>query len=146
MLGLVAIVTSFTIAHSLTLALATLGTIEVSGWLIEAAIALTIIYVGVENLAVKEVRHRWRLTFGFGLIHGLGFAGILRQMDLERSGLLLSLFSFNLGVEIGQVVVVVMLWPLLHQLARSRYRVIIVRGISIIVLAFGILWFVQRVS
>ena len=144
--NLIAIVTSFTVAHSLTLALATLGLVQPAGWIIEAAIALSIAYVGLENLLVKEVRHRWRLSFGFGLVHGFGFAGILQQMDLARGGLLLSLFTFNLGVEVGQLVIVALFWPLLQQLSRSQYRVAVVRSASTVVLVFGVLWFLERVA
>jgi hypothetical protein len=142
--NLVAIVTSFTVAHSLTLAIATLGIVQPVGWVIEAAIALSIAYVGLENLLVKEVRHRWRLTFVFGLVHGFGFAGVLQEMNLQTSGLLLSLFSFNIGVEIGQIIIVALFWPLLVQLAKSAHRRLVVRLISISLLIFGILWFLER--
>lgn len=144
--NLIAIVTSFTLAHSLTLALATLGIVHPIGWMVEATIALTIAYVGLENLVMKDIRHRWRLTFLFGLAHGFGFASVLQQMNLERSGLVISLFTFNLGVEIGQVTIVALLWPLLRRLARSPYRNRIVNVISAIILGCGLYWFVQRVS
>jgi len=143
--NLVAVVTSFTIAHSLTLALATLGVIQPVDWIVEAAIALSIVYVGMENLLVKEIHNRWRLTFVFGLVHGLGFAGVLQQMDLEIGGLILGLFAFNLGVEIGQLAIIAICWPLLHQLAKSPYRNFIIHLVSIVILGFGVLWFIERV-
>lgn len=143
---LVAIVTSFTVAHSITLALAALGVVDPVAWMVEAAIALSIAYVGVENLVAREVRHRWLLTFAFGLVHGLGFAGILREMELERRGLVASLLSFNLGVEIGQVAIVALLWPLLGRLDRTRHRDRVVRLVSAIIAGFGVFWFVERIA
>jgi hydrogenase/urease accessory protein HupE len=142
--NLVIIVTSFTVAHSITLALATLGLIHPVGWIVESAIALSILYVGLENLLVEEVKHRWRLTFTFGLIHGFGFAGLLDEMDLDRAGLLLSLFSFNLGVETGQIAIVALTWPLLNSLAKTKFRKPIVNIVSGVISVFGLVWFVQR--
>jgi hydrogenase/urease accessory protein HupE len=142
---LVAIVTSFTVAHSSTLALATFGVIQPPPRLIEAAIALSIAYVGVENLVVSEVRGRWRLTFVFGLVHGFGFANVLREMELPRSALASSLFTFNAGVELGQVAVLLLAWPLLRAAQKSAYAVNITRAVSAVVVAFGVVWFVQRV-
>jgi hydrogenase/urease accessory protein HupE len=143
--NLVAIVTSFTIAHSLTLSLATLGVVEPAAWTVEAAIALSIAYIGLENLFVKDVRHRWRITFAFGLIHGLGFANVLREMELARSALAVSLFAFNLGVEIGQVAILALMWPLLRYLERTPYRLPVVRVASAVIVAFGLFWFWQRI-
>lgn len=144
--NLVLIVTSFTIAHSLTLALATVGVLRPVPWMIEAAIALSIAYVGIENLVVKDVRHRWRITFAFGLVHGFGFANVLREMDLTRSGLAVSLFTFNLGVEIGQVVIVALMWPVLRALERTPHRPLVTRLASSVIVVCGLYWFVDRVS
>ena len=143
---LVAIVTAFTVAHSLTLILATLGVFEPVGWVVEAAIALSIAYVGIENRVVEDVKHRWRITFAFGLIHGFGFAGILREMELERGGLIVSLFSFNFGVELGQVTIVALVWPLLRLLQAHPRRRLITRLASSVIVAFGLFWFVERVT
>jgi hydrogenase/urease accessory protein HupE len=142
--SLVAIVTSFTVAHSLTLALATLGVVRPPAGLVEPAIALSIAYVGVENLLVAEVRHRWRITFAFGLVHGLGFASVLREMDLPRGALAASLFTFNLGVEVGQVAIVALMWPLLRRLERTPRRRLVIRLASAVIAAFGLFWFQQR--
>lgn len=142
--NLIIIVTAFTVAHSLTLALATLGLIQPVGWIVESAIALSIVYVGIENLLVEEAKHRWRLTFVFGLIHGFGFAGLLGEMDLEQAGLLLGLFSFNLGVEAGQIAIVALAWPLLNKLAKTKYRRPIVNSVSGVISVFGLMWFFQR--
>jgi hydrogenase/urease accessory protein HupE len=142
---LVAIVTSFTVAHSLTLAVATFGLVQPPPRLIEAAIALSIAYVGVENLLVSDVRGRWRLTFVFGLVHGFGFANVLREMELPRAALASSLFTFNLGVELGQVGVLLIAWPVLRAIQQSAYAVNITRAVSVVVIVFGAVWFVQRV-
>jgi hypothetical protein len=142
---LVAIVTSFTVAHSLTLAVATFGLLQPPPRLIEAAIALSIAYVGVENLLVSDVRGRWRLTFVFGLVHGFGFANVLREMELPRAALASSLFTFNAGVEIGQLGVVLLAWPVLRAVQQSAYAVNITRAVSVVVIVFGAVWFVQRV-
>jgi hypothetical protein len=115
-------------------------------WTIEAAIALSIAYVGFENLLARDVRHRWRITFIFGLVHGFGFANILREMELPRSALALSLFTFNVGVEIGQIAIVALLWPLVRYVQSTRYRVPVVRVASSIIIMCGVFWFWQRVS
>ncbi|MGY8813873.1 MAG: HupE/UreJ family protein [Gammaproteobacteria bacterium] len=143
--NLVIIATSFTIAHSITLAIATLGIVQPIPWIVEAAIALSIVYVGVENLLVKEVKRRWILAFVFGLIHGFGFAGLLQELDLERTGLVLSLFSFNFGVELGQVIIILIAWPLLNYLAKSHYRKQVVQISSLVITLFGLIWFVERI-
>jgi hypothetical protein len=144
--SLVAIVTSFTVAHSITLALATLGAVDPVGWMVEAAIALSIAYVGIENLVAREVRHRWLLTFAFGLVHGFGFAGILREMELDKGGLVASLVAFNLGVELGQVAIVALLWPALRALQRAAWRERVVRAASAVIVGFGLYWFVERIA
>ena len=98
--SLVKIVTAFTIAHSATLVLAALGVVDLPSRVVEPAIALSIAYVGAENFFLKSVDRRWIIAFFFGLIHGFGFAGILRQLGLPEQGLILSLLSFNVGVEV----------------------------------------------
>jgi len=141
---LVAIVTSFTIAHSLTLAAATLGPVAPPPRLVEAVIALSIVYVGIENLLTATPRGRWKLTFVFGLVHGFGFANVLREMALPREALAASLFTYNLGVELGQVTVVLLLWPLLRRVQQSSYAARVTWWVSVIVTIFGAIWFVQR--
>jgi hypothetical protein len=142
------IVTSFTLAHSVTLSLAALGILRPSARIIEPAIALSIIYVGADNLLVRGGRDmRAWIAFGFGFIHGFGFANVLAAMDLPRRALGWSLFSFNLGVEIGQLFVVLLLGSVLVFLHRQRpdlARPVAVAG-SIVVIAAGTFWFVQRV-
>ena len=114
------VVTAFTLAHSVTLISSALGFITLPSRLVEPAIALSIVYVGVENLVQPEPRHRWLLTFGFGLIHGFGFASVLKEIGLPSKGVWLSLLSFNVGVEIGQLAVVAAVLPLLSMIARPR--------------------------
>ena len=108
---LVKIVTAFTAGHSLTLILAALQVVVLPSRLIEGSIALTIAYVAFDNFFAATTAHRWVLTFCFGLVHGFGFANVLREMHLPASGLVPTLLSFNAGVEIGQVVIAAVLFP-----------------------------------
>src|SRR4051812_1754833 len=102
------VVTAFTLAHSVTLSLAVLGLFSPPARVVEPAIALSIVYVGIDNLLVRSGRDlRAWIALGFGLVHGLGFASVLREMDLPRRALAWSLVSFNVGVEVGQLLVVV---------------------------------------
>ena len=142
------VVSAFTLAHSITLSLAALGILSPPSRLIEPAIALSIVYVGADNLMVRDGRDmRAWIAFGFGFIHGFGFASVLREMDLPRLALGWSLFSFNLGVEVGQLVVVVTVATALAALrARSEAagrRLAFVGSIAVIVA--GAFWFIQRV-
>lgn len=145
---LLLVVTAFTLAHSITLTLAALDILTPPARIIEPAIALSIIYVGFDNLLVKEGRDvRAWIAFVFGFIHGFGFANVLREMDLPRRALGWSLFSFNFGVEIGQMLVVVIVASALAALrARSEKagRQVAFAG-SIVVIAAGAFWFVERV-
>jgi hydrogenase/urease accessory protein HupE len=148
---LAVIVTGFTIAHSVTLTVAALNLFMPPARLIEPAIALSIICVGADNLlvsnrpAARDLR-AW-MAFGFGFIHGFGFANVLREMDLPARALGWSLFSFNAGVEIGQLLVVVPVAAVLGVIwARSAVagRRLAWAG-SILVVAAGVFWFAQRV-
>lgn len=117
------IVTAFTVAHSLTLAAATLGWVTLSGAFVEPAIAASIVYVGVENLARKgaEPHGRCLLTFAFGLVHGFGFAGMLAELGVgaDGRGVAVPLLAFNLGVELGQLAIAAVVLPLLALARRS---------------------------
>jgi hydrogenase/urease accessory protein HupE len=144
-----AIVTCFTLAHSITLALAALDLVNLPGRIVEPLIAASIVFVGLENLLRRdEPKWRWALTFAFGLIHGFGFAGVLKQIGLGSSGraFIVPLFSFNLGVELGQIAVTAILLPLLWRLRRlhgfERYGV---QAISAAVALIGAYWLVQRI-
>jgi hydrogenase/urease accessory protein HupE len=145
---LLLIVTSFTLAHSLTLSLAALNIFTPPAQLIEPAIALSIVYVGADNLFVQGGRDvRAWIAFAFGLIHGFGFANVLRDMELPSRALGWTLFSFNVGVEIGQLLVVVTVasaLALLHSRSEVVSRRLAFAG-SIVVMAAGAFWFIQRV-
>jgi hydrogenase/urease accessory protein HupE len=145
---LLLVVTSFTLAHSITLSLATLSTLSPPARLIEPAIALSIVYVGADNILSQGGRDvRAWIAFAFGFIHGFGFANVLREMDLPRQALGWSLFSFNFGVEIGQLLVVAAVaYGLVAVRSRSEWagRQVAFAG-SIFVIVAGAFWFFQRV-
>ena len=141
------IITCFTIAHSLTLALATFNLVQMSSAVVEPLIAASIIYVGVENVFFRRKTWRYGLTFIFGLIHGLGFAGILRELGVGSSGAAVAgpLFSFNLGVELGQLAIAALVLPLILWLRRKP--VFVERGVpalSLLVAAAGAYWLIER--
>jgi hydrogenase/urease accessory protein HupE len=142
------IVTSFTIAHSVTLSLAALNLVTPPARIIEPAIALSIVYVGADNLLARGGRDvRAWIAFAFGFIHGFGFANVLREMELPGRALGWSLFSFNFGVEIGQLLVVVtvaVLFAVLRSRSEWARRRLVFAG-SIVVIAAGAFWFIQRV-
>ena len=145
---LLQIITAFTVAHSLTLGLATFGILNPPASLIEPAIALSIVFVGVHAFFGKK-QHDPRLlfAFGFGLIHGFGFANVLREMALPRAALGWSLFAFNGGVEIGQVCIVALVAPLLallHRRSPAAARRTVTAGALGVTVA-GSFWFFQRV-
>jgi len=142
--SVVAIVTAFTVAYSVTLSLAVLGVVQLPVRLVESAIALSIAWVALENLLIVEVRGRWRITFAFGLIHGFGFASILRAMHLPREGLIASLLAFNLGIEAGQLVVVLVSYPLVILMQRSRHRRALIGLASGAIFVLALLWLIQR--
>lgn len=139
-------VTAFTLAHSITLIAAALGWIDLPSRIVEATIAASIVYVAVENLWTRDVSSRWLLAFGFGLVHGLGFAAMLKPM-LPPQGLVLPLVMFNVGVELGQLSIVAILFPILAALATQnadRYRRYVLIGGSGLVGIFGMLWLIER--
>ena len=141
--SLVKVITSFTVAHSITLALATFDVVILPSRFTESMIAASILYVAVENLVRKKSIDRWKLTFLFGLVHGFGFSNVLREMQLPRANLALTLFSFNFGVEIGQIVFVLLLFPALNDLIQSGWT----RLRPAVSIAIGLLaayWFIQR--
>jgi hypothetical protein len=143
---LVAMLTAFTVGHSASLALATLGGFAPGARLVEPAVALSVAYVGGENLFARSVRHRWMLTLPFGFVHGFAFAGGLLPLGLPRPQLPMALFAFNLGVEVGQLAVLaVLLPPLAFLRARSWYPQA-ARVASVAIVLAGLVWFVQRVA
>jgi hypothetical protein len=142
-------VTAFTVAHSLTLGATALGFIllddQRARW-VEAAIAVSIIYVAAENLVLREHRHRALITFLFGLVHGFGFASVLSGYGLGKQ-VVSGLLGFNLGVELGQALVVAALLPVMRLIQRrphvNRWTV---RGLSIVILSAGLVWLVERLG
>jgi hydrogenase/urease accessory protein HupE len=142
------VVTAFTLAHSVTLSLAALNVLSPPARMIEPAIALSIVYVGADNLLVRNGRDvRAWIAFAFGFIHGFGFANVLADMDLPKRALGWTLFSFNLGVEVGQLIVVLAVATALAALrSRSEWagRQLAFVG-SVVVMAAGTFWFIERV-
>jgi hydrogenase/urease accessory protein HupE len=141
-------ITAFTVAHSITLALATTGLLLIPGRIVEPLIAASIVYVGIENLMRDVQGSRWRLTFCFGLVHGLGFATVLRDLGIGTNGqaIALPLASFNAGVEIGQMAVAVLLVPVFWWLAaRPASRLRFAAAWSVMVIAAGSYWLVERI-
>ena len=143
------VITAFTLAHSITLAVATFNVFTLPARYTEPLIAVSIIYVGVENLLRHgDPKGRWMLTFAFGLIHGFGFASVLRDLGVGSNGIgvAMPLFSFNLGVEAGQIAVASVVLPLIWWLRKKEF--FLQRGVpacSVIVALAGAFWFVQRV-
>lgn len=139
------IITAFTVAHSVTLALAALNIVVLPGRLVETAIALSIAFVATENLLPHHsLSHRWMVSFLFGAVHGFGFSNVLREAGLTGENLVWSLLSFNLGVEVGQAAAVLAIAPLLYWLGESRWKPTAVAGISAVVLAFSLYLSVDR--
>lgn len=142
------IITFFTIAHSITLAVAGLNLLELPSSFVEPFIAATIVYVAVENLIRGEhPKGRYWLTFAFGLIHGFGFASVLRELDISSgdSGILLPLLSFNLGIESGQITVAAVVLPVIWWINNQPKRAnIFLKAGSVLVALIGAWWFVER--
>ena len=141
----VKIVTSFTVAHSITLVLAALEIVQLPGKWIEAGIAFSIAYVALENFWLKRSDLRWVVTFFFGLVHGFGFANVLRELGLPAKGLAVSLVTFNIGVEIGQICIVAILFPLILWVSTRAYQRTVVSIVSAVIFLFGIGWLVERI-
>lgn len=142
---LLTVVTAFTVGHSVTLALAALGVWTPSGTVIEPLIALSVAYVGAENFLAADASKRWRITAPFGLVHGFGFAGALADIGLPPDGRLLSLLAFNVGVEAGQIAVLLPIVPFVWW-ARGRplYDRRVLPALSTATVAVGLLWFFER--
>jgi len=148
---MIRVVTSFTVAHSLTLLLAALDKIRLPSAVTESLIALSIVYVAAENYFLKDGRHRWVLTFAFGLVHGLGFSTVLRERLQDLDSIALPVVSFNLGVELGQIAILLVAFPILvlirkgrDEEASAKRRLLLVRVGSAPILLLGLAWFVDR--
>jgi len=139
-------VSTFTVAHSITLGLSMYGLIAAPPSLVEPMIALSIAYVAIENLLTRELKP-WRvaLVFMFGLLHGLGFAGVLRELGLPRAEFLTALLTFNAGVELGQLTIIAGAWLLVGAfMQRPWYRQAIVMPASCGIALIGLYWTVSR--
>ena len=141
------IITSFTVAHSLTLALATFGVITLPPTIVEPLIAASIVFVGIENLMRRQLARRWLVTFGFGLIHGLGFASVLRELGIGTMGIhgAIPLLSFNLGVELAQISIAALILPLVWKLQqRPAFTLKHVPALSLLITIAGLYWLLTR--
>jgi len=140
------VVTAFTVAHSITLALAMLGVLNPPSRWIESLIAASVVLAALNNLAPLTDTGRWRFTFAFGLVHGFGFAAVMSDLGLGGRSLAGPLFTFNLGVELGQLAVVAAFVPLAWACRRHRtYRVVVMRGGSVLIALAALAWLVERV-
>lgn len=144
LLEVLKVVTSFTVAHSLTMSLAVLGQLQPPSRWIETGIAASIAYVAVENLLRRAPRRRWLVSLGFGLVHGFGFATVLLDMSLPRADMAVSLLAFNGGVEMGQLAIVLVVFPLVRLLWRTAAYARVVSTTSALLLAVGLFWIWQR--
>ncbi len=141
------IVTAFTVAHSITLALAALKIVSLPSSFIEPAIAVTIVLAAFDNVWPVFPVRRVVVTFCFGLIHGFGFASVLAELNLPTADFAWALLQFNLGLEAGQLMIVVAATVVLFALRhRARYRPVVIRGGSFVAMAIAGIWFVERVA
>jgi len=139
------VVTSFTVAHSITLSLAALSVISLPSRLVESAIALSVLLAALNNLWPVVFGRRWAVAFGFGLIHGFGFASVLQDLGLPQGALLLALVGFNLGVEAGQLAIVSAFLPAAYALRGTwLYRRLLFTGGSVAIALVAAIWLIER--
>ena len=145
LLEVLKVVTAFTLAHSITLSLAALGVISLPSRIVESTIAASVVVAALNNLRGTIERRRWVLAFVFGLIHGFGFASVLADLGLPQQALALALVGFNLGVELGQMAIVVVFVPIAFALRRTVfYRKGVLTFGSLLVALIASYWFIQR--
>jgi len=139
------VVTAFTVAHSITLSLATLGIVELPSRVVESVIAASVVVAALNNVWPVFTGRRWAVAFGFGLIHGFGFASVLGDLGLPGDALVLALFGFNVGVELGQLAIVAVFLPLAFALRRTAfYQKGLVVGGSLLIALLAAVWFAER--
>jgi len=144
-LGLFKIVTAFTLAHSITLAIAVLGLAAIPARVVEPLIAASIVWVAIENVWLgRAPSRRWLVSFGFGLVHGFGFASALEPLALPPWNLAMAVVGFNLGVEAGQAAVIILMLPLGLWMSRWPWRARVIQALSLVLALVGLAWFVQR--
>ncbi len=145
LVDVVKIVTAFTLAHSITLSLATLGVVVLPSRLVESAIAASVVVAAVNNVRPLFTERRWLVAFIFGLIHGFGFASVLADLGLPSGSLLLALVGFNLGVELGQLAIVAVFLPAAFALrSTALYRRGVLGGGSLLIALLATAWFAER--
>jgi hypothetical protein len=139
------VVTAFSVAHSITLVLSVLDVVNVHAQFIEICIALSVVFAALNNVFVAVSRNLWMLSFGFGLLHGFGFASVLKEMLLENKDFGYSLLGFNLGVEVGQIALVVAIVPFIY-ITRNTwfYRYVILYGLSLLTAVVASIWAYER--
>lgn len=143
--SLIKIITAFTLAHSMTLGAAALGMVSLPSALVEAVIALSIAYVAFENLFPRfAISRRWTISFLFGLVHGFGFSSVLQEIGLPKDSLVWALLNFNLGVEVGQLVAVLITLPALLWLNKQTHAQRVTQMLSAIVMLVGLGLFIER--
>lgn len=146
LLQLIGIASGFTLGHSITLALAAIGVVRPPPQVIEPLIALSIAFVAVEAMTGLWKQHRWKIATFFGLVHGFGFANALAGLELSTGQMVKALFGFNLGVELGQMILMVVLVPLVFLAHRNkRVEPYVIKGLAAAIGLAGIYWFVERV-
>lgn len=138
------IVTMFTIAHTITLTLGGLGIIELPAPLVETVIAISIILAAIHNIRPVLVNKEWLIAFGFGLVHGFGFAGLLSDLGLTQSRRVVSLLGFNLGIELGQAVIILLVFPALFLARRTRAYVPAMNVASLVLILIASVWAIER--
>ncbi len=139
------IVTAFTLAHSITLSLAALGLVSLPSRLVESCIAASVVLAALNNIWPVFHGRRWMVAFGFGLVHGFGFASVLIDLGLPQGALALALLGFNLGVEVGQLAIVTVFLPSAYLLRRSAfYRSAVLRGGSMLIALVAAVWLAER--
>jgi hypothetical protein len=145
LIELAAVVSAFTVGHSITLALAALGVVDPPARLVESLIALSVVLAALNNLVPVVQRRLWLIALCFGLIHGFGFAGVLRELGLPDHSLIVALFGFNLGVELGQLAVVALFVPVVLAIERLHlYPRLVMQVGSSAVAAVALVWLVER--
>tara|TARA_B100000886_G_scaffold82304_1_gene53613 strand:- start:1718 stop:2662 length:945 start_codon:yes stop_codon:yes gene_type:complete len=144
-INLVKVVTAFTIAHSITLSLSFLGIVMINQSVIEALIALTIIFVALDAADIKNKQFPWYYAFGFGLLHGFGFSGALSEIGINNNELVLSLLFFNVGIEIAQLAIIPIPFLIIFFFRNSKVFQNIKYLTAIIIGGIGVYWFIERV-
>lgn len=143
--NLLKVITAFTVAHSITLSLAALNLVSLPSRWVESAIALSIIVLALNIFHPLVKQDQWWLAFGFGLLHGFGFASVLMELEIPQSVLIQALLGFNLGVELGQLILVLLLFPLAYVWRASKfYQVPVLYGSAAITLILASIWLLER--